>query len=381
MCRKSPSLEALISAEIESLGPMTFARFMELALYHPAHGYYSSGQASIGKAGDFFTSVSVGPLFGQLLARQFEEMWAALGKPERFTLVEQGANDGQLALDILSTLKGDFAQACEYCIIEPLDNLQARQREKLHGQKVSWRRDVTDLSDFEGVHFSNELIDALPFHLLRSNGESWEESHVAMEEGRFVFLSRTPSEAVLPLLSSLPRRPAGTMAELRPAAALWMNQLSAKLRRGFILVIDYGFPREKMFARHRHEGTFSCYRDHKRDAKPLEDPGLKDITSHVDFSALAESALTAGLRIEGFADQHHFLVGASESLLRALDGAVPDAATRKTLNALRTLLHPESMGTQFHYLAFSKNLPNPSSLSGFRHARDPRTVLFTESGE
>ncbi len=196
-----------------------------------------------------------------------------------------------------------------------------------------------------------------------------------MEENRFVFVHRTPSAEVAPSLASLPRRPDGTLAELRPAAATWMRQLSSRLQHGFILVIDYGFPREKMFAPHRREGTFSCYRNHKRDATPLEDPGLKDITSHVDFTALAEAALATGLNIAGFTDQHHFLVGASESLLRSLDGHAPDTATRKTLSALRTLLHPESMGTQFHYLAFSKQLPGPEILSGFRHARDPHKEL------
>jgi len=141
------------------------------------------------------------------------------------------------------------------------------------------------------------------------------------------------------------------------------------MRTGWVLVVDYGFLRDQLLAPHRREGTFSCYQAHRRDARPLEEPGKKDITAHVDFTALAETARTNGFEIEGFADQHHFLVGASESLLKTLDGP-PDPASQKLLRALQTLLHPESMGTQFHYLALSKGLAPHSPPSGFRYARE-----------
>lgn len=335
---------------------------MELALYHPEHGYYASGRAQVGKQGDFFTNVSVGPIFGRILAGQFEEMWEKLGRPGTFTIVEQGANDGSLAADVLAVLSPEFRTAARYCIVEPFAALRDRQREKLTG--VEW---VEEIPEFTGVHFSNELIDALPFHLMRSNGAGWEELRVTAE---MTFLPSPPSVDT----SHLPSRAEGTMVELRPAAGAWARDCAQKLQAGWILVIDYGYPREILLAEHRRDGTFSCYREHRRDALPLEMPGEKDITAHVDFTSLAEVARDSGLHIAGFTDQHHFMVGAAQGLLKSLEGRT-DADAHKTLRTLQTLMHPASMGTQFHYLAFSKNVP-VEGLSGFQFGRDPLKGLW-----
>jgi len=367
---KSPSPDALIAAEIAAHGPITFARFMELALYDPEQGYYAANRAKIGRQGDFYTNVSIGPVFGRILAGQFEEMWRRLGSPAPFTIVEQGANDGSLAADVLGALTEEFRAAAEYRIVEPLVHLREVQREKLAAfAHVHWAESSAEAPEFRGVHFSNELIDALPFHLVRSTGAGWEELRVAHDES-FQFVPAPPSVET----SRLPVRAAGTLAELRPAAETWVREWARKLQAGWLLVIDYGFPRELLLAEHRHEGTFSCYSRHRRDARPLEEPGDKDITAHVDFTTLAEAAQNAGLEIAGFADQHHFMVGASQALLKTLEGRI-DPEARKTLRALQSLLHPESMGTQFHYLAFAKNT-GPAALSGFQFARDPQKVLW-----
>ena len=148
------------------------------------------------------------------------------------------------------------------------------------------------------------------------------------------------------------------------------------MNKGFVLIVDYGFPRFELLAPHRTNGTFSCYRAHRRDSRPLEDPGEKDIAAHVDFTALGEAALAAGFRIEGFADQHHYLVGASHDFL-AKTSHPPDELSQKNLRGLQTLLHPESMGTQFHYLVLSKGVAL-ATLSGFKFARDVRKQLFAE---
>lgn len=368
MCAKSPALADIIAAEIADSGPLTFARYMALALYHPELGYYASGRAKIGPAGDFFTSVSVGPVFGRILAGQFGEIWHRLGEPPEFSIVEQGANDGMLAADILNAL--DPRINASYGIIEPSPVLRERQQSTLrtHAARVRWVSSLEELPPFDGVHFSNELLDALPFHLARSTGSAWEELFVTAADGRFVFSGGMPSEPVAAELHRLPVRPAGYVTELRPSARVWAATLGAKIRSGAVLVIDYGFSREQLLAPHRTEGTFSCYRGHKRDALPLECPGEKDITAHVDFTALTEAALAAGLQQEGWTDQHHFLVGASQELMRELEGP-PTPLTQKTLRTLQALLHPESMGTQFHYLLFTKNLPGPGKLSGFQFAR------------
>lgn len=365
---KSPGLNNLLASEIARRGPLTFARFMELALYHPEFGFYASGRSRIGREGDFYTNVSVGPVFGRVLAGQFQEMWHRLGRPAPFVLVEQGAHSGQFAADVLRTLPGDFP--VRYVIIEPSPRLRQQQTETLAPleKPVQWFASLEEMPEFTGVHFSNELVDALPFHLVRSTGDGWEELGVTMEEGVLEFAPCPPAPAIAAELTRFPSRPAGTLAEVRPAVRDWIHTLSNRMHAGFVLVVDYGFPREVLHAPHRREGTFSCYRDHHRDAHPLEDPGDKDITAHVDFSALADAARQTGFQVEGFADQYHYLVGASETLLRSLEGP-PDPAAQKTLRALQTLLHPESMGTQFHYLALSKNVTHGEKLSGFRHSR------------
>lgn len=377
MCEKSRSLSDLIAAEIAAEGPITFARYLELALYHPELGYYASGRARIGQAGgDFYTNVSVGPIFGRVLAGQFWEMWERMGKPERFCLVEQGANDGQLAADVLAALSGEMLAVTEYWIVEGAEPLRKQQEERLtpFAGKVRWARDLAELPPFVGVHFSNELIDALPFHLIRSTGEVWDELRVAREEGDFVFVGRPPTDDLAQEIAGLPQRASGYTTELRPAARAWIEQLGTKLQAGYILVVDYGFTREELLSLDRAEGTFSCYRAHHRDAQPLEDVGEKDITAHVDFTALAEAARRTGFRVDGWADQHHFMVGASEALLRSLEGP-PTAETQKLLRTIKTLLHPESMGTQFHYLALSKGVGEQSALTGFRYGR-PAEELF-----
>ncbi len=364
---KMPALPDLIAAEIAQGGPHSFARFIELALYHPQLGYYASGRAKIGRGGDFYTNVSIGPVFGRVLAGQFREMWRHLGQPAGFCLVEQGAHDGQLAADVLSALPD---LPLQYWIVEPSASLRELQQETLRGRAVRWAESLEDLPTFDGVHFSNELVDALPFHLVQSTGDTWEELFVVSHQDGFAFRPAAPSPALRDDLREFPSRPAGTIAEVRPVVRGWLGALGKKIRTGWVLVVDYGLSREKLHAPHRREGTFSCYQGHRRDAKPLEDPGNKDITAHVDFTALMAAARENGFRVEGFADQHHFLVGASESLLKSLDGP-PDSASQKLLRTLQTLLHPESMGTQFHYLALSKGLAPPHRLSGFRHAREP----------
>ena len=378
MCAKSLAHRKIVS-EIQANGLMTFARFMELALYDPEAGYYASGRARIGKQGDFFTNVSVGPVFGQILASQFQEMWSRLGKPARFALVEQGANDGQLALDILSALASEILERVEYWIIEPFPALRRFQEEKLHDSegKVKWVDDLDALPNFDGIHLSNELVDSFPFHLIRSSGARWEELCVSTNEDRLAFEVASPSTVLAGALKALPPCPAGTIAELRPSACEWIHALAGHVNRGFVLIIDYGFPRFELLAPHRTSGTFCCYRAHHRDSQPLEDPGEKDISAHVDFTAVAEAALAAGFRIEGFADQHHYLVGASRDLLAEVS-IPPNELSQKSLRALQTLLHPESMGTQFRYLALSKGVGLTPPLSGFEFARDAQQQLFAE---
>ena len=272
---KSHALNPVIADEIAREGPIPFARFMEIALYEPRYGYYASGRAGVGKAGDFFTSVSLGPVFGEMLAGQFLEMWEALGRPEDFTIIEQGANDAQLACDVLDALAGTALGAARFVIIEPFPVLRAIQSEKLRGRRVSWVGSPEALPAFCGVHFSNELFDAFPVHVVRSNGIGWDELHVASGPGGFSWEPLPPAGEVAKALAFYPPRPAGYTTELRLSHRAPLDSLAARLTSGFLLAIDYGMPFESLLAPHRGAGTLSCHANHRRDDNPLERPGEK----------------------------------------------------------------------------------------------------------
>ena len=371
MSARLPSLSDRIRLEIETLGSMPFSRFMDLALYDPLEGYYTSGRAAVGREGDFFTSVSIGPVFGAVLAGQFLEMWEALGRPSEFRLVEQGANDGRLSSDILKALSETPLARVPLTIIEPASVLRQKQSATLAGCDVQWVERPEDLPPFEGVHFSNELFDALPFDILEAHAGAWHEMQVHADEAGFSF-----KPAPHPIQNiDLPPRPDGYRTELRRHQRDLIETLSARLRRGFFLAIDYGMPCAELLAPHRSGGTLACYARHRRDEAPLENPGQKDITAHVDFTALARDAAGCGFALEGYTDQHHFLVGAASGLLKSLDGPAPTSSTLKILRSIRTLLHPETMGTQFKSILFSKKAPLAKPLSGFQHAGDCRFLL------
>ncbi len=347
------TLRALIARD----GPISFARFMELALYHPTEGYYSSGRAAIGRRGDYFTSVSVGPLFGRMLAGQFTEIWEKLERPSDFTIVEQGAHDGQFACDVLEALRGRSMEL-RYRIVEPFPVLEQRQREKLEtfGERVEWIDSVEEMAPFSGVHFSNELLDAMPVQLLVGQNGTWRERLVDVAAGAFGFVDRPVSN--LELLNRLPAVPEERYeTEVNLAALAWIDALAPKLRRGVILIADYGFVREEFYAPHRQRGSLQSYAAHRVLDSPLARPGASDLSAHVEWTSLAERAEQRGLTITGFADQHHFFTG-----LLARDPELAGDNTR----ALQTLLHPEFLGTRFQFLGLTRDFR--SSLSGFRFA-------------
>ncbi len=371
MSGKSPAVSELIAREIDASGPISFARFMELALYDPGDGYYASGKVRIGKWAIFLPMSASARSLGVCSPGNSRKSGSGSGKPGDFTVVEQGAHDGTLAADVLDVLGELVPGGFRYLIVEPTSFWRAEQEKKLarFGDKVGWVAEVSALPEFRGVHFSNELIDALPFHLLQSQGEGWKELMVVRSGDGFAFES--VNTATIP--AGLPGV-RGLLLEVRPAASAWLASVAERLDAGMILVIDYGYTRENLRADHRTRGTFSCYFGHRRDDDVLSDPGAKDITSHVDFTQLAGDAAGLGLAVEGFADQHHYLVGASERYLRTLEGSAPVGDSRKALRNLQTLIHPESMGRQFHYLGLVKDLPPPAS-TGFRYARGTASLL------
>lgn len=336
-------LVQFIRDTIRERGPRSFAWFIEQALYHPQHGYYASGRAVIGRKGDYFTNVSVGPLFGQLLAAQFAEIWERLGKIDNFTVVEQGAHDGQFARDVLTELRvrsPEFFSTLRYRIIEPFPVWQDRQSQTLaeFGDRVEWRESLDRLEPFAGIHFSNELLDAMPMDL---RGKL-----VGLEGDKLVFVER----------------PAGQEPQTNRAVIDWIDSLATKLQRGFIIAIDYGFVRAEF-----HE-VLQIRTQHRLLDSPFEQIGEADITAHVNWTEIAERAEASGLRVAGFTDQHHFLTG----IISKFQGIVADEESKR---ALQTLLHPEMLGRAFQVLVLGKDVDLAEPLVGFTFARDPRAAL------
>jgi SAM-dependent MidA family methyltransferase len=339
--RLQTELVQLIRKAIQDRGPQPFAWFMEQALYHPDYGYYSSDRAAIGRRGDYFTNVSVGPLFGQLLAAQFAEIWERLGKIAGFTIVEQGAHHGDFARDVLELLRQqspEFFSALRYQIIEPFPKLRDRQSAMLleFRDRIQWRRSIDKLEPFVGIHFSNELLDAMPINL--------RDKLVGLNCDQFVFVESAAKQIT-------------NQSQLD-----WIKDVAAKLQRGFVLMVDYGFSgnefREMLQVRARHRTLDS----------PFDEIGNADITAHVNWSDLAGAAQGKGLRLAGFTDQHHFLTGIISTLPEAIAG-------EKSKRALQTLLHPEMLGRSFQVLCLTKDIDLETPLSGFKFARDARKVL------
>lgn len=320
---------------------------MQQALYHPAHGYYSSGRCAIGREGDYYTSVSVGPLFGHLLAVQFSEIWERLGRVNDFVIVEQGAHNGQLARDVLEFLHQrfpDFFDRLRYQILEPFPILEQQQRRNLEafGHKVEWRRSP---ERFTGVYFSNELFDAMPVRLIRNGMEKL----VDLDGDEFVFVERPVERAMVD-----------------EAALECIGQIGANLQCGYAIAIDYGSLERKV------ERTVQVRARHRNLNSPFEQIGYADITMSINWSSIIERARANGLRTAGFTDQHHFLTGIISRFESGDESQSLFFDSRKAKRELQTLLHPEMLGRAFQVLALEKNVDvEAPPLAGFRFARRP----------
>jgi SAM-dependent MidA family methyltransferase len=371
------SLEEIIRAEIHAAGPMRFDRFMEMALYHPGSGYYAKtgGPSPIGRSGDFFTSVSVGPLFGRLLGRQFFQMWQLLGNPHPFWIIEQGAHDGQLACDILEWCRAqspEFFDVIRYAIVQSSGAASIRQQcgpdaTLLSG--MTWFENLAALAAElpVGVFFSNELVDAFPVRSVTYRSGRWLEQHVAIENDTLRWVDRPIGDAELRAgIDALPL-PAieGYATEINLRARDWIGEVARALNRGYVLTIDYGYPASIYYAPHRSHGTLTAYVKHHGVDDVLAEPGMRDITAHVDFTALARSGEKAGLATLGFLDQQRFLMGVAHDELSEAGG--PLVKIQENLGAWNTLTRPEHLGADFFALLQTKNAP--ANLDGLRFAR------------
>lgn len=353
-------LDDIIKAEIALQGAIPFARFMELALYCPDYGFYERESDTVGRAGDFYTSVSVGALFGELLAFQFAE-WLGSLPGVRVQIVEAGAHDGKLATDILRWLakhRPALFPRIDYVMLEPSSRRRAWQQERLleFGQKVRWLDTPMEshASEFNGVVFANELLDALPVRRVGWNvGEqTWFEWGVTREAGKFGW-AKLPGAVTASELSTLPREllavlPDDFTTEICPTAEKWWAAAAKTLHSGWLLTLDYGLGAEEFFSPQRARGTLRAYQRHRSSQDVLGEPGKQDITAHVNFSRVQAAGEQAGLTTGIFTTQAEFIMGIAQRFWTEAQQSGEWSA--KQNRELQTLLHPEHLGRAFRVL-------------------------------
>jgi SAM-dependent MidA family methyltransferase len=359
----------IIRDEITANGVLPFARFMELALYCPVHGYYEKQKDNVGRRGDFMTSVSTGDLFGQLLAFQFarwlEELPVAAGG---WRIVESGAHDGKLARDILGWLQlnrpGLFDHV-EYGILEPSAIRREWQRETLEtfAPRVHWHSEIGDSTfrPVNGIIFSNELLDALPVRRFGwdAKNKKWFEWGIACEKEKFVW-SRlwgadsqmdSPSSIFHLPFSLLEVLPDGYIIETSPGAENWWREAGGSLERGKLVAIDYGLTDDEVFSPSRTKGTLRAYHRHHLSNDLLADAGDQDLTAHVNFSAIQRTGESVGLKTDIFSTQTKFL---TQILKKTLADKTFGEWTSSRARQFQTLTHPEHLGRAFRVLVQSR---------------------------
>lgn len=374
-----PGLVARLREEIAREGPITFARFMAVALYDPAGGYYGAPTPRPGPAGDFLTAPEAHPIFGWTLARAIEEAWAGLGRPEPFTLLEHGAGAGTLALAILDGLRRSGGPLLAHLRYEPAELVEGRRAELIGrladaglGSVLAEPADAP----ITGLVLTNELLDALPVHRVTMVGGALREIRVGWEEdaadppgaGRFVDVPGDPSTPALAarLAAEGIALVEGQRAEICLELDAWMAGVAARLERGYVLVIDYGHEASELYGPARRGGTLRTYLRHMVGADPYAHVGRQDLTAHVDLTALRLAAERHGLRQLGSTTQAHFLLGSGLEALLAGVQADP-ATTLADYTVLRSvvmrLLDPAATGG-FRVVLLGRGVPEDATLPG-----------------
>jgi SAM-dependent MidA family methyltransferase len=384
------SLRHKIEHEIRERGPIPFSRYMELCLYDPDLGYYSRNAEQFGKAGDFYTSSDVHAVFGRLLARQFEEMWRALGSPAQIEILELGPGRGLFAQDVLDWSEKkfpDFFRVLHYTLVETSPVLRNRLQATLERHFAAGKTSLCSASSTLGngttsvepnkaalarvlapevpvIVFANEFFDALPVEVLSPQGEL----RISEKDGRLVEAWNVASPEGLEFLDRYSVHPEdGERIEASLIAQRYMLQAAAAVKRGFMIAIDYGYTRQEQLAG-RHRGTISAYRQHSESANPYEAPGEQDITAHVNFTALTAAAEQGGMQVQPLQTQSQFLLGIGEhnQFADAFEECRLPQERAKVALQLKHLITPTGMGESFHVLIAAKDIDTDrvSRLSG-----------------
>ena len=356
----APALAAVCAAVARGGGWLPFDRFLDLALHDPRRGFYGAGRVRFGPDGDFATAPALSPLFAECVAAQIRDILRQTGGG----VLEVGAGDGRLALDLCRVLARD-GDPPEYEILETSPALRARQESRLRdsGFRFRWRESLPE--KFSGVVFANETLDAIPFRMFfRQNGE-WLERGVALAEADLIFSDRkTESRDAAVARLDETGLPDGSVAEVNLRAEALVRTLAEKIAAGILLVADYGCGRGALYHPDRAAGTMMCHRAGRVDSDPLESVGAKDITAQVDFTAMADAGISGGCGLLGFATQERFLVNCG--ILQALStraDAAENAAYARLASGAHKILAPHEMGDLVKFIAWGKGVATP--LRGF----------------
>jgi SAM-dependent MidA family methyltransferase len=362
-------LEDVLRAEIAGRGPMTVAAFIDRALYDPVHGYYCASVKRSGRGGDFYTSVDIGPLFGELLARQFAQMWQLLGERDgqvlpRIDLVEAGAGTGRLACDVLDAAARDaptFHQAANLHLVERSAAARSGHAAMLsaHESKLVTSSAVLP-AEVDGIVYSNELLDAFPPHAIVMREGGLRELYVDVgRDGLAIVEGRLSTDRIEQHLARVGAQlEPGWRADISLEAIDWVHAAARALRRGFLVLIDYGHEAAELYSRSHAMGTIVTYSGHRADPNLraiLCDPGNRDITAHVDLTGIRQAAEAHGLELVALLDQTYFLLGLAGPLL----AAPREELTFKRRLALKTLLLPGGLGSTQKVMIFGKDVGVP----------------------
>ena len=362
---EDPVLAARIRDEIRGSGPMSFARFMELALYDPERGYYRSADVRPGRGGDFVTAPELHPIFGELLARAVAEVWDTLGRPDPFVVVEHGAGEGALAVPLLRGLR----RPIRYAAVEVDDRRLAALRARLEEADVADRLiEIAPERRFDGVIIANEVLDALPVHRVRRRADGLREVAVEVDaNGAFAETEIEPTTGALAdrLVAEGIDLVDGQTAEIALAVDDWVVHAAAPLRRGLLFLIDYGAPASELYDPvRRRDGTLRAYLRHQVSDDPYRFVGRQDLTAHVDVTAVERAAAAAGLTTVGITTQAEALMGLGiEDRLREIQSDTATTFEEYALlrSSLMRLLDPAAMG-RFRVMAFGREWPEDASL-------------------
>jgi SAM-dependent MidA family methyltransferase len=360
----SQRLGELMAEEIRASGPMSFDRYMSLALYEPGLGYYVNGLHKFGSSGDFVTAPEQGGLFAGAVAAQIDEIAGALEEP--YTVLEPGAGSGALARDLLTRLK---TLPQRYLILEPSAALREVQRETLAALPADLRELVAWLDEppetpFPGIILANEVVDALPVSIFKTTRDGLMERRVDVGESRLEWTDTAPGKRLESAFEKLEislgaRLPPNYISEICLDLPGWLKTISDSLTKGVVLLFDYGYPSREYYLPERSSGTLVCHYRHRAHFDPFVWPGLTDLSAFVDFTALAKSALACGLQVAGFTTQADFMLGLGAH--RWVEQTKDEHERIRLAGELKRLIMPGEMGEKFKLLALARAFDAPLS--------------------